>query len=67
LRDTTEWTETVDLGWNRLVGLEPDGVLAGLEALERPSEHPELYGGGRAGKAIVTELEQFAHRAGRAA
>lgn len=60
LRDTTEWTETVELGWNRLVGLDPDRVLAALEHIERPSRHPELYGGGRAGEAIVAELERFA-------
>ncbi len=59
LRDTTEWTETVELGWNRLVGLDPNGVLAAVEALERPAAHPELYGGGHAGEAIVSELERF--------
>ena len=60
LRDTTEWTETVELGWNRLVGLEPDVVLAALGA-GPPVAHPELYGGGHAGEAIVAELERF-HR-----
>jgi hypothetical protein len=25
----------------------------------RPDNHPELYGGGRAGEAIVAELERF--------
>jgi UDP-GlcNAc3NAcA epimerase len=59
LRDTTEWTETVELGWNRLAGLEPAIVLAALGQLERPAAHPELYGGGRAGERIVTELEHF--------
>ncbi len=59
LRDTTEWTETVELGWNRLVGLEPDAVLAALDALARPSTHPELYGGGHAGQAIVREIDRF--------
>lgn len=62
LRDTTEWTETVELGWNRLAGLEPAAVLAALEQLERPASHPELYGGGRAGERIVTEVEHFVER-----
>ena len=59
LRDTTEWTETVELGWNRLAGLDPDAVLAALDGAVRPSHHPELYGGGHAGEAIVEELERF--------
>jgi len=65
LRDTTEWTETVALGWNRLVGLDPDTVLAALREIERPAAHPELYGGGRAGEAIVRELERFAEARAR--
>jgi UDP-N-acetylglucosamine 2-epimerase len=63
LRDNTEWTETVELGWNRLVGLDPDAVLEALAELDsgarRPDSHPELYGGGRAGEAIVAALERF--------
>jgi UDP-N-acetylglucosamine 2-epimerase len=59
LRDTTEWTETVELGWNRLAGLEPAPVLEALARIQRPTSHPELYGGGRAGERIVAELERF--------
>ena len=50
LRDTTEWVETVELGWNRLVGLDRERVLEALADLEPPAAHPELYGGGRAGE-----------------
>jgi hypothetical protein len=31
---------------------------------ERPAAHPELYGGGRAGEAIVAALEDFAASGG---
>ena len=62
LRETTEWTETVELGWNRLVGLDRERVLAALADLEPPAAHPDLYGGGRAGEAIVEALEALGRR-----
>jgi len=46
------------------VGLDPDRVLAALAELDsgasHPDSRPELYGGGRAGEAIVAELERYA-------
>lgn len=55
LRDTTEWTETVDAGWNVLVDLDRDAALAAL-ARPVPTERPELYGDGRAGRRVVDAL-----------
>jgi len=58
VRDTTEWTETVDVGWNRLV--EPaalrEAVTASLEA--SPLPHPSLYGEPGVAQRIVSTLEQ---------
>jgi UDP-GlcNAc3NAcA epimerase len=55
LRDTTEWTETVDAGWNVLVDLDRDAALAALGRTP-PAERPQLYGDGRAGERVVSSL-----------
>jgi len=59
LRDTTEWVETVEQGWNVLVDLDRE---AALEALERPApdgDRPELYGGGHAAERIRDVLASY--------
>jgi len=51
----TEWTETVQLGWNELVDLDRDAALTALER-EPPAERPPLYGDGHAGDHILSAL-----------
>jgi UDP-N-acetylglucosamine 2-epimerase (non-hydrolysing)/UDP-GlcNAc3NAcA epimerase len=55
MRPSTEWTETVEQGWNVLVDLDREAARAALER-EPPSTHPELYGDGHAGERVVAAL-----------
>ena len=55
LRDTTEWTETVEAGWNTLVDLDAGAAQAALHR-PPPAERPPLYGDGRAGERVVEAL-----------
>jgi UDP-N-acetylglucosamine 2-epimerase len=57
LRDETEWVETVELGWNRLVGSDESRIVAATVELLHPASHPDVYGDGRAAQAIVSVLE----------
>jgi UDP-N-acetylglucosamine 2-epimerase (non-hydrolysing)/UDP-GlcNAc3NAcA epimerase len=59
LRDTTEWVETVDAGWNVLVDLDRDAALAALDRPAPPGEPPELYGGGRAAERVRDVLSAY--------
>jgi UDP-N-acetylglucosamine 2-epimerase (non-hydrolysing)/UDP-GlcNAc3NAcA epimerase len=59
LRDTTEWRETVDAGWNTLVGLDLDAARTAL-ARRPPAERPPLYGDGRAGERVVEAVLRMA-------
>ena len=52
LREETEWVETVETGWNTLVGADAEGFAAAL-ARERPTEHPPVFGDGRASHKIA--------------
>lgn len=57
LREETEWTETVDLGWNVLVGTDGERILAALAAPPVGSSHPPVYGDGHAAAAILDAIE----------
>ena len=62
MREETEWVETVETGWNRLVGLDPDAAAAALAELPKPGERTspaaDLYGGGEAGERVATALAE---------
>jgi UDP-N-acetylglucosamine 2-epimerase len=59
LRENTEWTETVEAGWNTLVGLDRDGALAALARPRPAGNRPELYGGGHAAERVCSVLGAY--------
>ncbi|MGE0491767.1 MAG: non-hydrolyzing UDP-N-acetylglucosamine 2-epimerase [Vulcanimicrobiota bacterium] len=56
LRPTTEWNETIEAGWNRLVDADPGAIAAGLADPPRKDERPPLYGDGRSARAMADVL-----------
>jgi UDP-N-acetylglucosamine 2-epimerase len=57
LRDETEWVETVEAGWNCLVGADTERILEAWTGFAPPAQHPPIYGDGTAGQRIVEILE----------
>jgi UDP-GlcNAc3NAcA epimerase len=57
LRDATEWTETVEVGWNILVGTEPRAIADAMRTFRPRGERPSLFGDGRASERVVEALE----------
>ncbi len=55
LRDRTEWTETVQTGWNTLVDLDADAAVQAL-GKPRPTDRPSLYGDGHAAERVVAAV-----------
>jgi UDP-N-acetylglucosamine 2-epimerase (non-hydrolysing)/UDP-GlcNAc3NAcA epimerase len=59
LRDTTEWVETIEHGWNVLVDLDVDAALEALNRPAPPGDRAELYGGGHAADRIRDVLAAY--------
>ena len=56
LRDETEWVETVDAGWNILVGSDSDKIVRTVRSFAPQDSHPMLYGDGCASAKCVELL-----------
>ena len=68
LREETEWVETVDAGWNTLVGSDPDAIVRELGTDDTPDEKPDLFGDGTAARRVAEVLSELdeAHAGGDA-
>lgn len=66
-REETEWVETVEAGWNALVGTDTATIVAAWSSSDRPAEHPPIFGDGHAAEKIVTLLDGGVVERGRTA
>jgi UDP-GlcNAc3NAcA epimerase len=59
LRDETEWVETVEAGWNQIVGADTDKIIkAAQTASPQNSAQKLLYGDGNAAERVSLALSQ---------
>ncbi|WP_186576730.1 non-hydrolyzing UDP-N-acetylglucosamine 2-epimerase [Aquibacillus kalidii] len=58
LRDETEWIETVDTGWNQLVGANSQQIVDSVGSIQIPSAHPDLFGNGDTANQIINLLQK---------
>lgn len=56
LREETEWVETVDAGWNRLVAADQATIVHAAHEFRPVGSPPPLFGDGRASERIVALL-----------
>lgn len=58
MRDETEWVETVELGWNQLVGASYDKIMTAFNNLAdgRADDQSTPFGSGFASRIILEEL-----------
>lgn len=59
LRDETEWTETVTVGWNKLVGVDIEQIIHEWKTFTPPAEQPPIFGDGTAGEKIAGLIDQL--------
>ena len=58
LREETEWPETLEEGWNHIVGTDPKAILEGIAQLTLPDQPPDLeaFGNGKAVERMQQEI-----------
>ena len=58
MRDSTEWVELVDSGWNTLTGADTEKIISAIKNIKVPKQYPELYGNGKTAEKIIEVLQR---------
>jgi UDP-N-acetylglucosamine 2-epimerase len=62
-RDETEWTELVEIGFNKVVGAEKDNIVNAVSSMMNADfankEWPDFYGNGKAAEKIAKVLLNY--------
>jgi UDP-N-acetylglucosamine 2-epimerase len=56
LRDSTEWTETVEAGWNVLVGADSQRIAEAMRSFRPKAARPNVFGDAHAAEKIAALL-----------
>lgn len=56
MRDETEWIETVNVGWNVIVGTDKEKIVNAINSFNPPAQKEEIFGDGKASEKILNEI-----------
>ncbi len=57
MRDSTEWVELIDSGWNTLTGADKEKIINAIQNIKIPNNIPLLYGSGDCAEQICEEIK----------
>jgi UDP-GlcNAc3NAcA epimerase len=58
MRDSTEWVELVNAGWNVLTGSDYTKIVTTVKNIKIPPNYPDLYGDGKCAEEILCSLKK---------
>ncbi|MEA3459656.1 MAG: UDP-N-acetylglucosamine 2-epimerase [Chloroflexota bacterium] len=62
LREETEWVETVEAGWNVLVGADEERIIEAVREFQPIGKRAAIFGNGRASERIAKLLLLYYRR-----
>lgn len=58
MRDETEWVETVDVGWNIVVGTSKEKIVHAINKFNPTTKQPNIFGDGNASQRISQIIQE---------